>query len=81
MTKRGYVLVSVGGDPQGYEVIAPCIKAWKNLVWGKMVGEREMVIFTGPFMPDEDYQRLQDLCVGGQFRLSRFTSDFLHLLN
>lgn len=72
------VLVSAGGGADGYALIKPCIKAWQRLSQSGVVGDRKMVIFTGPFMPQAQYDALEHRCKGGAFQIDRFTSRFLH---
>lgn len=72
------VLVSAGGGADGYELIKPCIKAWQRLSQRGIVEDRKMIIFTGPFMPQKQYDTLERLCKGGPFHIDRFTSHFLH---
>ena len=72
------VLVSAGGGADGYELIKPCIKAWQRLSQRGVVEDRKMIIFTGPFMPQTQYDALERLCKGGPFHIDRFTSHFLH---
>ena len=72
------VLVSAGGGADGYELIKPCIKAWQRLSQRGIVEDRKMIIFTGPFMPQTQYDALERLCKGGPFHIDRFTSHFLH---
>ena len=75
---RNCVLVSAGGGADGYELIKPCIKAWQRLSQRGVVEDRKMIIFTGPFMPQTQYDALERLCKGGPFHIDRFTSHFLH---
>jgi predicted glycosyltransferase len=77
---RKFVLVSAGGGREGFEIIAPCIDAWKSLVKRNLAGDREMVIFTGPYIPEVQYRTLERMCAGGPFRLGRFTSNFLKFM-
>ncbi len=72
------VLVSAGGGADGYELIKPCIKAWQGLSQRGIVEDRKMVIFTGPFMPQTQYDVLESRCKDGPFHIDRFTSHFLH---
>ena len=72
------VLVSAGGGADGYDMIKPCIKAWQGLSQRGIVEDQKMVIFTGPFMPQAQYDALGRLCKGGPFHIDRFTSHFLH---
>ena len=76
--KQNIVLVSAGGGADGYDLIKPCIKAWQRLSQRGVVEDRKMVIFTGPFMPQTQYDALERLCKGGPFHIDRFTSHFLH---
>lgn len=75
--KQNSVLVSAGGGADGYDLIKPCIKAWQHLSQKGIVEDRKMVIFTGPFMPQTQYDALERLCEGGPFHIDRFTSHFL----
>ena len=75
---KNCVLVSAGGGTDGYELIKPCIKAWQRLSHGGIVGDRKMVIFTGPFIPQTQYDALEHLCKGGPFHIDQFTSHFLN---
>ena len=72
------VLVSAGGGADGYALIKPCIRAWQGLSQRGIVEDRKMVIFTGPFMPQPQYDALECMCKGGPFHIDRFTSHFLH---
>ena len=74
---KRFVLVSAGGGAEAYELIVPCIEAWKLLLEQGITQGREMVIFTGPFVKDDQFESLKQMCDGGPFQLSRFASDFL----
>ena len=74
---KRFVLVSAGGGAEAYELIVPCIEAWKLLLEQGATQGREMVIFTGPFVHDDHFESLKQMCDGGPFRLSRFAPDFL----
>ena len=74
---KSFVLVSAGGGAEAYELIVPCIEAWKLLLEQEVTQGREMVIFTGPFVQDEHLESLKQICDSGPFRLSRFVPDFL----
>lgn len=74
---KRFVLISAGGGAEAYELIVPCIEAWKLLLKQGVTQGREMVIFTGPFVPDDQFESLKLMCDGGPFRLSRFAPDFL----
>ena len=75
--KQNIVLVSAGGGADGYELIKPCIKAWQYLSQKGIIENRKMVIFTGPFMPQTQYDALERLCNGGPFQIDRFTPHFI----
>lgn len=74
---KRFVLVSAGGGAEAYELIVPCIEAWKLLLKKGATQGKEMVIFTGPFVYDDQFESLKHICDGGPFRLSRFVPDFL----
>ena len=74
---KRFVLVSAGGGTEAYELIVPCIEAWKLLLKKGATQGREMVIFSGPFVPDDHFESLKRMCNRGPFRLSRFALDFL----
>lgn len=74
---KRFVLVSTGGGAEAYELIVPCIEAWKLLLKQRATQGREMVIFTGPFVRDDHFESLKHICDGGPFQLSRFAPDFL----
>lgn len=74
---KRFVLVSAGGGAEAYELIVPCIETWKLLLKQGITQGREMVIFTGPFVRDDQFESLKQMCDGGPFRLSRFAPDFL----
>ena len=69
--------MSAGGGSDGYELIARCVEAWDRLCERKAVENREMVIFSGPFMSQADHRALRKMCAGGAFHFRRFTPDFL----
>ena len=71
------VLVSAGGGTDGYELIKPCIEAWKHLSQKGIIKDRKMVIFTGPFMSQAQYADLECLSNGGPFQIDWFTSHFV----
>ena len=71
-----FVMVSAGGGAEAYELIVPCIEAWKSLIDQGKTDGRVMAIFTGPFVQEEQVASLQQMCDGGPFRLARFASDF-----
>ena len=76
--KDAFVLVSAGGGLEAYELIVPCIEAWKLMAKRGAIGDRKMVIFSGPFIQEDQYKIMEEMCVGGPFHLGRFVPDFLH---
>lgn len=76
-----FVLVSAGGGIEAFELMMPCIRAWKILVKRGLTEGRQMIIFSGPFISDNQYQKLAQECSGGPFFLKRFTSQFLGWMN
>lgn len=75
-----FVLVSAGGV-DGYELIVPCIKAWKLLHKQGKVDGWKMVIFLGPFIKDDQYETLEQMCEIGPFYMRRSTPDFLQWMH
>jgi predicted glycosyltransferase len=72
------IIVSIGGGRVGAELIACAIEA--SAVIGDSVPHR-MLIFTGPYLPDEESARLQEKAAGrANVRLERFTTQFLSQL-
>ena len=71
-----FVLVSAGGGAEAYELIIPCIEAWKIVCNKNVIHEREMVICTGPFLPEEQFVSLEEMCEGYPIQLKRFLSNF-----
>lgn len=74
---RNYVLVSVGGGIEGYRFIKICIESWKALKHTGGLKDLKMVIFTGPFISNDDFTELEALCDSDWFVLSKFSSHFL----
>lgn len=72
-----FVLVSAGGGVDGYELVVPCIKAWKLLHKQGKVNGWKMVIFPGPFIKDDQYETLEQMCKIGPFYMRRYTPDFI----
>lgn len=79
--KSPYVLVSAGGGAEGFELVAPCIDAWKNLHREGRISDHEMVIFIGAFAEDEAFSELCRRCDNGPFRIEKFTDNFLAWMN
>lgn len=59
------IVVSAGGGVEAEALLAPCVEAWRRLDDG-----RALVAFTGPFLPEEGFERLRSLA-----DVRRFTSD------
>ncbi len=75
---RPYVplfLASIGGGRVGVELLESSIDASKLLI-EKL--EHQLLIFTGPYLPQEDFARLQEKVVSHpHIILKRFTANFL----
>jgi predicted glycosyltransferase len=74
-TKYPFILVSVGGGRLGYELLTSVIKA------SKILEERiphHIQIFTGPFMPEELFAKLEEEALyRGNVNLQRYTPQLL----
>ncbi len=72
------IVVSIGGGRVGSELIDCAVKA------SALIGDRlphRMLIFTGPYLPEEDFRRIQSEIEGGSnFRLQRYTTQFISYL-
>ena len=72
------ILVSIGGGRVGSELIHCAIKA------SRMIGDQvphRLLIFTGPYMPEAEFQQIQTLIIDRPaVTLQRYTTDFLSLL-
>jgi predicted glycosyltransferase len=72
------ILVSVGGGRVGYELVECSLQASAQL--GASFPHR-MMILTGPYMPEEQFQQLQQSAEGQeQVVIQRYSSDFLSYL-
>jgi predicted glycosyltransferase len=70
------ILVSVGGGRVGHELIACALEAETRLTM-----PRQLRIFTGPHMPAEQFQNLQEQIAGrSHITLERHTTQFLACL-
>jgi len=70
------ILVSIGGGRVGHELIACVLEAETRLS-----GPRRLRIFTGPHIPVEQFQRLQQQVAGrSHITLERHTTQFLDCL-
>ncbi len=68
------ILVSIGGGRVGGELLEACIAASAMLA---VRLPHRMQIFTGPYLPDEQFARLQQLAANQpQIIVERFTSEF-----
>ena len=73
------IVVSIGGGRVGYELLESAIKA--KLLLAATVPCR-MVVFTGPYLPQEQFDALQILTQEHpQLSLIRYSPDFLSYLN
>lgn len=70
------IVASAGGGKAGFELLQPLIEALKLL---DMKGNLYTHVFTGPFMPQEEFERLAS-CSQNNLQIHRFTSDFLSYL-
>jgi predicted glycosyltransferase len=75
-----HVVASVGGGVDGFELLAAAARAWRELVGGGRVEDRQLVMFTGPFMPAEERAALERLCADARVVVRTFSDDFLACL-
>lgn len=66
------VVASVGGGSVGTPLMVSAIKA---VPWIRSSRDIKMVVFTGPYMDDEDFHRLDQLA-DDRIRIIRFTDNF-----
>lgn len=72
------VLISIGGGRVGYELVECALQASAHL---RTSFPHRMMILTGPYMPEEQFQQLQQSAEGQeQVVIQRYTSDFLSYL-
>lgn len=72
------VLVSIGGGRVGYELVECALQASAHL---RTSLPHRMMILTGPYMPEEQFQQLHKSAEGQeQVIIQRYTSDFLSYL-
>jgi predicted glycosyltransferase len=72
------VLVSVGGGRVGYELLDSAVQASSLLM---KTHPHRMLVFTGPYMPDQQYEQLQRLAAQQQhIEIRRFTPHFQSLM-
>ncbi|NOS80042.1 MAG: hypothetical protein E8D46_00670 [Nitrospira sp.] len=72
------ILVSIGGGRVGYELVECALQASAQL---RASLPHRMMILTGPYMPEEQFQQLQQSAEGQeQVVIQRYTSDFLSYL-
>ncbi|MGE0886331.1 MAG: glycosyltransferase family protein [Blastocatellales bacterium] len=73
------ILVSIGGGRVGSELIECAIET------SRLLKERlphQMLAFAGPYMPDDEFQRLQGkLAAESRFELRRYTTEFASYLS
>ncbi|MEK7831981.1 MAG: glycosyltransferase [Acidobacteriota bacterium] len=68
------ILVSIGGGRVGGELLEACVAA--SALLAESLPHR-MQIFTGPYLPDEQFTRLRQLAANQpQINIERFTSEF-----
>jgi predicted glycosyltransferase len=72
------ILVSIGGGRVGYELVECALQASAQL---RTSFPHRMMILTGPYMPEEQFQKLHELAdAQEQIVLLRYTPDFLSYL-
>ena len=72
------ILVSIGGGRVGYELVECALQASVHL---RASLPHRMMIVTGPYMPEEQFQQLHMLAeTQKQVAILRYTSDFLSYL-
>ncbi len=72
------VLASVGGGRVGYELLEGAVQASSILMTTR---PHRMLVFTGPYMPDQQYEQLQRLAAQQQhIEIRRFTPHFQSLM-
>jgi predicted glycosyltransferase len=72
------ILVSIGGGRVGYELVKCALQASTHL---RTSLPHRMMILTGPYMPEEQYQQLQQSAeTQEQVAILRYTPDFLSYL-
>lgn len=76
---KPFVLVSVGGGSEGYELIKACIQAWRNIQPLNALDNYRMVISTGLFISDEEFLALNQYIQSTKgIILKRFIPNFLY---
>lgn len=74
-TDEPLILASIGGGRVGYELLACAVEA--SEITGKTLPYR-MLIFTGPYLPDEQFLQLQEMIKRRpNIILRRYTAHFL----
>ena len=72
------ILVSIGGGRVGYELVECALQASAHL---RTSFPHRMMILTGPYVPEEQFQQLRQSAEGQeQVVIQRYTSDFLSYL-
>lgn len=76
---RPLILASVGGGRVGYELLDSSIRA-STLLIQKL--PHRMLVFTGPYMPEQQYVELHELAAQcSHIQVRRFTSSFESLMH
>jgi predicted glycosyltransferase len=70
------IVASAGGGRVGMPLLEAAVAAFRHL---NRPGKTVLQVFTGPFLPDEDFEQLRS-AAGPGMRVSRFTPDFLSYL-
>ncbi len=72
------ILVSIGGGRVGSELLQSAIRASSELA---AVQPHRMLVFTGPYLPDEQFAALQELAASRPaVMLERYTAQFVSLM-
>jgi predicted glycosyltransferase len=70
------VVASAGGGSVGMPLLEAAVRAFEQ---PEVPAGTRLVVFTGPFLPAAEFERLRALG-GGRTQVERFSSDFLSLL-
>lgn len=71
------IVASAGGGKAGIVLLEPLLQVAAGLDFGRRV---RLQVFTGPFMPDDEYARLRSFS-SDRIRVARFSKDFLNVLS
>lgn len=78
LTGEPLIVASIGGGRVGSELLMGAAAA-SALLQGRLA--HQLLLFTGPYIPDDEFARLAQLVAGQeQITLRRYTTRFLHYL-